>query len=211
MNIQRLNQLKTKFEYITFSIQSPGNTIENEANKRKKLHGIYSDLLKLSAGFINSDYHAECRNQNNNFENIKTQVLIRAISELLEMLDSGTRPANRNTDPDIQVICDKIIKCLNWIESEDILRAEISLYHRRGMLSVQDDILITDHDFILGIIDYWESKFFIPVVKNGRNNRIIKNFKWKDTTGVIRDFSEDTLNAHRKSKHYYFMFEKIHK
>lgn len=97
MNIQRLNQLKTKFEYITFSIQSPGNTAENEVDKRNKLHGIYSDLLKLSAGFINSDYHAECRNQNNNFENIKTQVLIRAMSELLKMIDTSSRPAKHKT------------------------------------------------------------------------------------------------------------------
>ena len=210
MNKLRLEQLRQKIDYIDLSINSPANTPENESDKRKKLHGIYSDLLKLSAGHINSDYHAECRNQNNNFINIKTKVLIRAISELLETMDTSSQPVKQNTDPAVHLIADKIMKCLHWIESEDILKAEIELYHRRGMLSIQDDILITDYDFILAIIDFWENKGFIPVIKSGRNERIKNNFKWKDTTGVIRDFKDDTLNSHRKIKHYYFMFEKVH-
>ena len=122
-------------------------------------YGAFTDLLKLSAGIINSDYHSVCREQINNFENIKTKVLIRAVRELIQVIDLGIMPANKNINPDIQLICDKIMQCMNWVESESILQAEIELYHRRGMLNIQDDILITDHDFILGIIDYWESKF----------------------------------------------------
>lgn len=148
-------------------------------------------------------------------QEFKTRCEMRRLSRALEeqnklLKNAETRPAKQNTDPAVHLIADKIMKCIHWIESEDILKAEIELYHRRGMLSIQDDILITDYDFILGIIDFWESKGFIPVIKNGRNERIKNNFKWKDTTGVIRDFKDDTLNSHRKSKHYYFMFEKVH-
>ncbi len=56
------------------------------------------------------------------------------------------------------------------------------------------------YQFVIGLIEHWEEKEYIPVLKNNKNNRIINCFKWINVKKIISPYNASTLDNKRKEK-----------
>lgn len=221
--LNKYNDPETKYRYIINYISLEENRLHiietlcsyiglNRAQEEKNIEPIDSDYLKGRIDYAKKEsdkVHYEISKTNIiNYYRLNREYILSLgpLPPVIQFLDelfkiAALEAETINSDDILSSIADEYVRRLAWRNDKQILLNQIKILFEKGRIDFSDDcIIIIDHDpykFIIGLIEQWENKDYIPKIKHGKNDRIINHFKWRTAKFEIQPYDPKTLDSRR--------------